>query len=318
MAILIPALEPDWRLVDLVRALREAQPESTVIVVDDGSGPRYHDIFESAHVAGAEVLTLSTNKGKGYALRMGIAHIAAVHPDQDVVCADCDGQHTPDDIARIGKAVAQHRDQIILGSRRFTGHVPVRSRIGNTVTRHVFRLVTGSQIFDTQTGLRGYPAPLSGWLQTVRGNRFEYELEVLLEAQRHGIKMTEIPIATIYEDTNSSHFRTVRDSVRVYLPFLRLSLSPITSFTIDLAMLVLMMAVTGNVVVSVVASRLTSALFNLTTNRQIIARADEASLRTTAPRTSESDNRLSSAVTISETDQPKSLVGPRENTHQEI
>jgi hypothetical protein len=81
----------------------------------------------------------------------------------------------------------------------------------------VFRAVTGRSVRDTQTGLRGYPPELLPWLLGVPGERFEYELNVLLGAGKAGVSFREIRIATIYENRNKgTHFRTVRDSARVY------------------------------------------------------------------------------------------------------
>ncbi|MBX3314063.1 MAG: bifunctional glycosyltransferase family 2/GtrA family protein [Actinobacteria bacterium] len=266
-AILIPAYEPDDRLVDLVTALGERDPFGTVVVVDDGSGPRYAEVFDAARRAGAEVLTDATNRGKGHALKSGLDHIAVHHPGEDVVCADCDGQHAPVDIERVADAVD---GGIVLGSRQFEDSVPLRSRFGNTMTRNVFDLATGHRIHDTQTGLRGYPARLLPWLRSIPGDRFEYELEVLLRAEQEDVPVTEVPIATIYEEHHSSHFRTFRDSFRVYLPFLKFSLSSIAAFVVDLVVFFTVVGATGNLLAAAVIARATSATFNFTANHRVV------------------------------------------------
>lgn len=272
-ATLIPAYEPDDRLVDLVSALGERHPFGTVVVVDDGSGPRYQEVFDAARGAGAEVVTAVTNRGKGHALRSGLDYIATHHPGEDVVCADCDGQHSPTDIGRVADAVGHG---IVLGSRQFESSVPLRSRFGNTMTRNVFELATGHRIHDTQTGLRGYPAELLPWLQTIPGDRFEYELEVLLRAEREDVPVTEIPIATIYEEHHSSHFRSIRDSIRVYVPFLKFSVSSILAFAVDVSLFFAVMAVSGNLLVAAVTARVISATVNFTANRRVVFAASGA------------------------------------------
>ena len=75
---------------------------------------------------------------------------------------------------------------MVLGTRSFTGNVPARSRFGNNATRRLFTLTTGERISGTQTGLRGYPASMLPWLRSVPGERYEYELNLLLEARRAG------------------------------------------------------------------------------------------------------------------------------------
>jgi glycosyltransferase involved in cell wall biosynthesis len=228
MIILLPVYEPGHGLVTTVTSLHDAAPEVHLVVVDDGSGPASAQVLRSAEDLGCTVLRHDTNRGKGAALKTGIRHIAAAHPGHAVVCADPDGQHRVADILR----VAEHVDvsgKMVLGVRRFEGRVPLRSRLGNTVTRLLFRAATGCPVQDTQTGLRGYPASLLDWLLEVPGERFEYEMNVLLHAARAGKPIAETVITTTYiGDNGSSHFGSVADSVRVYRPLLRYALTPST------------------------------------------------------------------------------------------
>ena len=226
MIVLVPAYEPDERLVDLVRDLLAADPALHVLVVDDGSGPAFGAVFGAAADLGAVVVRHAVNRGKGRALKTGFHHAAAIWPGEDVVCADSDGQHAPAARARGGRPGGRVATAMVLGSRRFTGPVPSRSKLGNGLTRRLFFLTTGIDLTDTQTGLRAYPAEMLGWLCEVEGERFEYELELLLRARDAGHAIVEVPISTIYLDDNaSSHFRPVRDSARVYAPLLRFAAS---------------------------------------------------------------------------------------------
>ena len=216
MVVLIPSYQPDSRLVDVVRTLRESAAAAEVLVVDDGSGPGYEGVFRAAAEAGATVVGYAVNRGKGAALKSGFRWVAEHRPGETVVCADSDGQHRVDDILRVAAAVEPRR-MMVIGGRRFTGDVPPRSRFGNTVTRHLFRLVSGASVYDTQSGLRGYPSELLGWLIGIPGERFEYELTMLVAASDAGVEIREVEIATVYYPTAySSHFRTVVDSWRVY------------------------------------------------------------------------------------------------------
>ena len=160
---------------------------------------------------------------------------------------------------------------MVLGWRAFTGAVPIKSRFGNTLTRMVFRLSTGRRLHDTQTGLRAYPASLLTWLQSVEGNRFEYETSLLLRAVADGIAIEELPIDTVYVEGNAStHFRPLVDSARVYAPILKFSLSSLASFALDFALLVVLHNLTGNLLASVVAARAASSMFNFMTNRRVV------------------------------------------------
>ena len=269
--VLIPAFEPGHSLVDVVRDIRGTQPGLGVVVVDDGSGPAFAEIFTEVATLGATVLGYSDNRGKGHALKTGIAHIVRHHPDADVVCADSDGQHSAVDIRRVADRVHASGAAMVLGVRRFSGKVPLRSRFGNTMTRWLFTLATRRSVSDTQTGLRGYPAAMLGWLLAVDGDRYEYELNLLLRGSAEGLTIDTLDIATIYLDDNeSSHFRPLADSIRIYARLLRFSLSSLAAFAVDTVALLLLVAVTGSLLLSVVGARTISSSVNFLTNRRLV------------------------------------------------
>lgn len=273
MIVLIPAYEPDEKLARLAELLRDADVAAAVLVVDDGSGPAYAKIFDQVRTLGCTVIGHEVNRGKGYALKRGFAFIEQHHPGHDVVCADCDGQHSIVDIARIAGVVAASDDDdaMVLGTRRFTGQVPLASRVGNSLTRVLFARSTGRRVFDTQTGLRGYPASMLPWLQQVGGDRFEYELNTLLHGAGVGMSIHEVPIETIYLDDNAStHFRPIVDSVRVYAPLAKFSLSSLGAFGVDLLVLFTLDAATGDLLLSVVGARVVSSIVNFATNRRLV------------------------------------------------
>ena len=271
--VLVPAYCPGPALVQVVADLRAARPDWAVLVVDDGSGAAYADRFAQARAYGAEVLVLPTNRGKGAALKVGFAHVVDTRPGSPVVCADADGQHALDDIVAVGEHLLADPGarRIVLGTRAFDGTVPLRSRVGNTVTRWLFTAATRTRVADTQTGLRGVPAGLLAWACSVPGERYEYELQVLLHAGRAGVALDPLPIATIYlEDNASSHFRPVADSLRVYAPLLSFLVSSLAAFVIDTVVLLVLQATTGDLLVAVVGARLTSAGVNFAVNRRIV------------------------------------------------
>jgi putative flippase GtrA len=271
MIILIPAYEPDEQLIHLIRSVFAAEPCLTVVVVDDGSGPDYRSVFDDAARLGCSVLSYARNRGKGYALKTGFGFIADTFPGQDVVCADSDGQHRVEDILRIAELVSGTSAAMVLGTRNFSGNVPARSRFGNTATRWLFRLATGERIADTQTGLRGYPAALLPWLQSVRGERYEYELNLLLEAKQAGYALRTLDIATVYLNHNAgSHFRPLADSVRIYAPLLKFLASSLTAFTLDTAAFLALNTATGSVLVAVVGARAISSAVNFLVNRHLV------------------------------------------------
>ena len=154
MVIIIPAYEPDEKLIRLVGELKE-KCDCKILIVDDGSGEKYDWIFERAENFGAVVVRYNKNKGKGGALKTAFNIVKNWDDAEEIVTADCDGQHLPEDIMKIMKEVKTNKSKIILGARHFTGKVPFRSIFGNKLTSIVFLLAKGKKITDTQTGLRG-------------------------------------------------------------------------------------------------------------------------------------------------------------------
>ena len=271
MYVLIPAYQPDARLPRLILELHRADPSTKIVVVDDGSGQKFSDIFEASATAGAHVISYEHNRGKGYALREGFTWIRDVAGDSQecVVTADADGQHTLNDIFRVGRTCTD-TGKSVLGVREFVGHVPARSRIGNTATSALFWLATGWKLKDTQTGLRAFPVGLLPALLEVQGDRYEYELRVLLHLAKFRHPVTQIPIETIYEAGNpTSHFRPLQDSARIWAPLLKFAASSGVATVIDYVLVLVLNALTGALFFPVVAARMVSASVNFAMNRRV-------------------------------------------------
>lgn len=222
--ILIPAYKPDHNLISTLEKLSES--EYTLMVVDDGSGETFDEVFiEAARYA--RVIRYGVNRGKGGALKQGMRCMKKCFPDAKYfITADADGQHKPVDIEKVCARLHENGG-FVIGSREFVGDVPLRSRFGNTITRGVYRLVSGVCVHDTQTGLRGFECTMIDWLLGIPGTRYEYEMNVLMTAARDGIEIDEVTIQTVYENNNEgSHFRPIQDSVKIYREIFKFALAP--------------------------------------------------------------------------------------------
>lgn len=282
----IPAYEPDDKLLSLLAKIRKCGFEA--IVVDDGSGPAYREIFEKAKMS-AVVLTHTENRGKGRALKTAFSCIMehfSEEPEQEegsdltrkvVVTLDADGQHTLTDALNVCEAARSHPGTLVLGSRRMVQAAPLRSRLGNGITRKVYRLFTGNAVYDTQTGLRAFTLGLLPEFLTIEGERYEYEMNVLLYCSQKQIPILEKPIETIYVDNNAgSHFHPLSDSVKVYAQILKFALSSLAGFAVDYLVYALMLMATGSMEAAVgvtlanVVARILSAAVNFTLNRRLV------------------------------------------------
>ena len=275
MIVLIPAYQPDQKLVRLVDALKR-ETDYDIVIVNDGSDADRAPIF-AALSGSCTVLNHDVNKGKGAAIKTALAYIYDECPDADaVVTVDADGQHLVKDIVRVCEDLAQHPDALVLGSRRFTGKVPFKSRAGNAITRVVFKLSTGVHVYDTQTGLRAFSRERIPAMIGMKGDRYEYEINVLLYATKHHIPIREVTIDTVYIDDNaSSHFHPLRDAWRIYKMILLFVLSSITAAVLDYVLLLLFSAWTQGAIaqwllVSVVSARVVSSLVNYLMNRSLV------------------------------------------------
>ncbi len=165
---------------------------------------------------------------------------------------------------------------LILGVRTIDKDVPWKSRIGNLLTRRVFRLTTGVEVSDTQTGLRAFSSRLLNFMQNIPGERYEYEMNVLVTCAKQGISIIEIPVQTIYHDRENScsHFRKVRDSIRIYSQLLKFSLVSFSSFLLDYGLFVLLTLLLPKVAAGVMAAnvgaRVLSGGYNYIMNCRLV------------------------------------------------
>jgi len=215
---LIPSYEPNNKLISILKDLKKKRFE--IVVINDGSNSLYDDIFKDCRKY-AQVLTYSQNRGKGYALKTGLKYIETNYKNCIVVTMDSDGQHSTQDAIHLCELV-EDENTIYLGKRLRYKKTPLKSKIGNAITRKVYKLKTGIDIYDTQTGLRAFRSELIPFMLSVDGNRFEYEMNVLLQAPKEKVKLEEYTIETIYENNNrGTHFNTFKDSYLIYKNILK-------------------------------------------------------------------------------------------------
>lgn len=243
--IIIPAYEPDERLLSLLNDLVDAD-QRNIIIVDDGSGEKYADLFAKAKkIIGSYgiVISYGTNKGKGGALKTAFNYVLKNMPDViGVVTADSDGQHTVECISNVEKKLIENPDSMVLGVRNFDEQdIPWKSEFGNKLTKKVLQYVSGISVSDTQTGLRGIPINFLSECIEIKENRFEYEMEMLLRTSGR-VRLIETPIATIYDskENHQTHFDPLVDSLKVYRVLLRrffvFIFSSVSSSVIDLTL----------------------------------------------------------------------------------
>jgi len=219
--VIIPALDPNETIMEeFINKLKKEF--KNIIIVNDGSRKEYDDYFKKYEAKKITVLRNHVNLGKGMALKHAYNYILNEKPKcKGIVSADCDGQHSVEDIKKCAEAVLNNPDSLVLGVRDFNqADVPRRSRYGNKMTRFVMEELIDLTITDTQTGLRGMSYELIKTFIRTAGERYEYETNALITCKEKNINILEVPIETIYIDGNvDSHFNPVSDSIKIYKTF---------------------------------------------------------------------------------------------------
>ncbi len=272
--VIIPAYKPDETLVTITDQLWGYG--CRIVVVDDGSGEEYQPVFDKIGDI-CIILRHAENRGKGAAIKTALAYVKEEGIDGNVIgVMDCDGQHLPEDMMKLFTFAETHRKTMVLGVREVGKDMPLRSRLGNRITRTVFRIVSGVKVTDTQTGLRAFSSELLDRLLSVEGERYEYEMNVLMALAKAGIPIEEVPIHTIYRDENNSgsHFRAVQDSIRIYKDIIKFMMSSFSSFILDYGLFSLLMVFLPHTAAFVLAAnvlaRIISAFYNYSMNCRFV------------------------------------------------
>lgn len=268
--VVIPSYEPTNKLIDIVSELSKNKLD--IIIVNDGSNKKYDCIFNKCSDM-ATVLKYDNNRGKGYALKYAFKYIKDNYKNCNIVTMDSDGQHTIKDTLMLFDTIQDNK--ISLGKRLRDKKIPFKSKLGNSLTRILYKLSTGVSVYDTQTGLRGFNYNMLDFLLNINGDRFEYEMNVLLRAPKCNIELEEYVIETIYEDNNSgTHFRAINDSILIYNQLIKYGLSSFLSFIVDYILFIIF-GLIFNVIYSNLIARVFSSLFNYFMNKNIVFEDDK-------------------------------------------
>lgn len=198
LAILIPAYNEEKTIQKVIETLPKTIPgisDIKVVVVNDGSADNTAEI---AHEAGATVISHVINRGLGGALGTGFKY-AKTHNFDLLITFDGDGQHNPDDIAPVIAPIVAGDADVSIGSRflGYKGHMPWYRRVGifglNIITYLLFWIWTT----DSQSGLRAFSRNAIEKIQ-IKSNKMEVSSEFFYEISLRDLKMTEVPIHSIY------------------------------------------------------------------------------------------------------------------------
>ena len=279
IVVLIPAYKPNTEIMrkfldELIIKFKN------VVIVNDGSGEEFDEFFEKISKLNIKVLKHNVNMGKGKAIKTGFTYITQNYSNIiGAITADCDGQHTVEDIEKCAQTLRKNNETLVIGCRNFSEpQTPPRSKFGNNLTKMMFLLFVGIKISDTQSGLRGFSPELMKKFLKVAGDRYEYETNMLIECKNNNIEIEEVPIQTIYIKNNeTSHFNPLKDSIIIYKLFIRYVIAAISSFMLDYFIFGILITFSFinsnyNILIYTIISRIISSIYNFITNSKLVFR----------------------------------------------
>lgn len=204
---LIPAYNEGRTVADVVGGT--AAHVAHVLVVDDGSTD---DTGEAARAAGAEVMRLDRNGGKGTAVRAGLSRILATDATH-VLFMDGDLQHRPSEIPRLLAEAAATGAAMVIGERVFVrDRMPASRYWANVIGSWALATLMGVDLRDTQSGFRVVRTDVLRTLD-LEATGYEFETELVVKLARRGARLARVPIAAVY-GAEQSKIRPVRDTTR--------------------------------------------------------------------------------------------------------
>jgi glycosyltransferase involved in cell wall biosynthesis len=216
ICVMIPAFNNEATVARVVVKARQEIPH--VVVLDDGSTDQTATV---AKAAGAEVIRIPENKGKGNMLRIAFRYAVKNHFNA-IITLDADLQHDPGEIPKLIDYYIKHQAKIVVGNRMQAKHAIPRIRYGpNKVGTILFSWLTHQTIADSQCGFRLYDRRVMENIHILNVG-FEAEADILLRSGKRGYIIGFVPIQTIYFPNRQhiSNYRPIKDTFRISIIFL--------------------------------------------------------------------------------------------------
>jgi putative flippase GtrA len=264
IGIIIPALNPNEKILKIVEDLKRLKFQN-IIVVDDGSKKeckKYFQILKDKF--NATIIENINNCGKGASIKAAIKQVYEKFYFSGIITMDCDGQHLVEDVVKI--ADEMNENDVIFGIRNFNNPgVPFRSKFGNKFSSFYLKLTTGIYLEDTQTGLRGIPKKYFELAINTEGQRYEYEMNFLLQACLKKVNIKKVYINTVYGE-NESYFRIIRDSYKIYNEFFKNIIASLICAIVDVLIFGILLNI-FSIFLSNIIARISSGFFDFALNK---------------------------------------------------
>lgn len=210
--VIIPTYNNAGTIAKVISDVKEFTTD--VIVVNDGSTDETNNILAS--IDNIKVINYANNKGKGYALKIGLKKAYELG-FRYAITIDADGQHFANDIPNFIEKIEEKPDSLLIGARNLTAeNMPSKNTFANRFSNFWYKVETGKDLSDTQSGFRLYPLEKLQKLHLIT-TRYEFEVEIIVRAAWRGVNVENIPIKVYYPpiEERVSHFRPFQDFTRI-------------------------------------------------------------------------------------------------------
>ena len=219
LAIVIPAFNESAVIYKVLKSLPKKLsgiPRTEVLVIDDGSrDTTYNEAIRTK----VQVIQHVINRGLGAAIKTGLEWAKAKNFDI-LVTFDGDGQHDPKDIETVIKPILAKKADLVIGSRFLKKQkIPLDRFIINWFANLATLVLFGVFSTDSQSGFRAFSKKAIGLIE-FKADRMEFSSEILLEAKKHGLSVTEVPIKAIYTSYSRAKGQKNMNAIPVLTRFL--------------------------------------------------------------------------------------------------
>lgn len=211
-AVVIPTYNNAGTIAQIIADVKAYADD--IIVVNDGSTDNTANILAS--ISDIKVIDYPKNQGKGYALRLALnkAYEWGFHY---AITIDSDGQHYADDIPTFIDKIEEKPESLLIGARNLTAeNMPSKNTFANKFSNFWYKVETGQELADTQSGYRLYPLEKINNIRLIT-RRYEFEVEIIVRAAWRGVNVENVPIKVYYPPVEErvSHFRPLQDFTRI-------------------------------------------------------------------------------------------------------
>ena len=216
-AVIIPALNEESTIRNVLRKAKNMNPSEDIFVIDDGSNDRTAEVARTENV---RVHKHVINRGLGGAIGTGLALVKLYHYDI-AITLDADGQHEPEDCKKVIQPILEGKADVVIGSRLLEGQgMPAIRKMYNLAGNIFTWVIFGIWTTDSQSGFRAFSKKAID-LMEIKSNRMEVSSEIFKEIKRHGLRLQEVPIKAIYTEYSQSKgqnfFMGVKTLVRLVI-----------------------------------------------------------------------------------------------------